>query len=87
MEFALYQNYPNPFNPSTLIRYDVKEQTNVTVTLYDAMGREVRTLVDSRHAPGKYEVQWNATNEASGVYYYQIRAGDWSATKSLILVK
>lgn len=86
-EFALHQNYPNPFNPSTVIEYDVKARSHVTVSVYDATGREVMELVNGSHAPGSYQVEWNATGVASGVYYYQIRAGDWSATRSLMLVK
>ena len=86
-EFQLYANYPNPFNPSTVIRYDIKEQADVTVTVYDAAGRLVKQLVSKNHAPGRYEVEWNAAGQASGVYFYQIRAANWSATRSLLLVK
>lgn len=86
-EFALYPNYPNPFNPSTVIRYDIKEPTEVTVTLYDVTGRVVRELVNGSHPAGRYQVEWNAGGHASGVYFYQIRTGDWTATRSLLLVK
>ena len=86
-EFALHQNYPNPFNPSTTIRYDIRERADVSVKIYDVTGREVMELVNQTQAPGSYTVQWNAIGVASGVYYYQIRAGDWHATKSLMLVK
>lgn len=86
-EFALYQNYPNPFNPSTVIRYDIREVSDVTVKIYDVTGREVMDLVHRSHTPGSYEVEWDARGLSSGVYYYQIRAGEWSATKSLMLVK
>lgn len=86
-EFALHQNYPNPFNPSTMIGYDVKEATDVSVVVYDLMGRMVAELVNERHAAGRYQVEWNAGHLASGIYYYQIRAGDFTATRSLTLVK
>jgi hypothetical protein len=86
-EFKLRQNYPNPFNPSTVIGYDIKERTEVSVAVYDVTGREVIELVRGSHAAGTYQVEWNAAGVASGVYYYQIRAGDFSATRSLLLVK
>ena len=86
-EFALHQNYPNPFNPTTTIRYDIKERSDVTITVYDAMGRAVVQLVDGSRAPGSYEVEWNARSMSSGVYYYRIDAGTWSATRGLMLVK
>jgi len=86
-EFKLHQNYPNPFNPSTVIAYDIKQRSDVTVAVYDVTGREVTELVRGSHAAGTYQIEWNATGAASGVYYYQIRAGDFSATRSLLLVK
>ena len=86
-EFELHQNYPNPFNPSTTIRYDIRESSHVTVKIFDAAGREVMELVSGSHAPGKYQVEWNAVDASSGVYFYRIDAGTWSATRSLLLVK
>ncbi len=86
-EFALHQNYPNPFNPSTVISYDIRENADVTVAIYDVTGRQVGTLVNKQHTQGTYQIEWDATGLSSGVYYYQIRAGEWSATRSLLLVK
>jgi hypothetical protein len=85
--FALYQNYPNPFNPSTTIRYDIPKQTQVTVKIYDVMGRLVEELVNDQHAPGAYMATWNAQGYASGIYYYRINAGDFVSVRKLILMK
>jgi hypothetical protein len=87
ISFALGQNYPNPFNPSTTIRYDIPQDVHVTISIYDVTGRLVERLVDSRHAPGVYSKTWNAGQFASGIYLYQIRAGEFSATRRLMLVK
>jgi len=93
MEFALKQNYPNPFNPSTLIRYQLPEETNVTVSIYDLMGRKVRTLVYGEHQLAGYrQVMWNATNDlgqsvSAGMYIYMIQAGEFRQTKKMVLLK
>ncbi len=73
--FALYQNYPNPFNPATTIRYDIPKQSDVTVVVYDVMGRQVAELVNARHNIGAYIIHWNARGYASGIYYYRITGG------------
>jgi hypothetical protein len=86
-EFELYQNYPNPFNPSTTIRYDVRDNVHVSITVYDLTGRRVAQLVDQPHAAGTYKVEWNANALASGVYLYRINAGDFSAVRTLTLLK
>lgn len=86
-KFALMQNYPNPFNPVTTISYDLPEATEVTINLYDITGRHVATLVDQKQAPGNYQVEWNAEGFATGVYLYQIRAGNFTSTKKLTLIK
>jgi hypothetical protein len=94
-KFSLEQNYPNPFNPSTTIRYDVPVESKVTLTIYDVLGRKVRTLVDRQLRPGVYEERWNASSLASGAYYYRIDARDvtsgagrkFSETKRLVLLK
>ncbi len=85
--FALYQNYPNPFNPSTVIKYSVPTLTKVTIKIFDLLGREIKTLVDEEKTAGNYEVQFNASNLSSGVYFYRIQAGDFMQTKKLILLK
>lgn len=86
-EFAMLQNYPNPFNPSTTIRFDVPEQTFVTLKIYDITGREVVELVSDEFNPGIYTVEWNAQGVASGVYYYRITAGEFTQVRSLIFMK
>jgi hypothetical protein len=93
-EFELSQNYPNPFNPSTVIKYSipvgVKSETlpagrqeaivnNVTIKVYDILGQEVAVLVNEKQKAGNYEVEWNAENQASGVYIYQLTVGDPSS--------
>ncbi len=85
--FALYQNYPNPFNPATQIKFDVARQVNVKISVFDVIGREVAVLVNGEMKPGVYDVDWNAGNFASGVYFYKIHAGDFSDVKKMILVK
>lgn len=87
LTFNLDQNYPNPFNPSTTIRYTIPEASQVTIKIYDALGREVQTLVNRELNGGKHEVVWNANNFASGVYYYTLKSGNKSATKKLMLLK
>ncbi len=86
--FNLYQNFPNPFNPITKIKYDLPKNVNVTIKVYDLIGREVATLVNNElKTAGRYEVNWNAMNYASGVYIYRIQAGDYVSTKKMVLVK
>ncbi len=85
--YALYPNYPNPFNPATSIRYDVPKVSNVTLKVYDIRGREVASLVSENKQPGSYSVTFNASNLASGVYFYRLNAGDYTNTMKMILVK
>ncbi len=93
--FFLSNNYPNPFNPTTTIRYaianvetqDFASLQNVTLKVYDALGREVATLVDKKQAPGKYSVQFDAVELPSGVYFYTLRAGNFVQTKKMLLLK
>ena len=91
-EFALHNNYPNPFNPITNIRYDIPEVSDVRIDIYNINGQRVRTLVSREHQPGRYKIQWNATNEfgspvASGMYIYKIHAKDFTSVKKLLLMK
>ena len=87
--FSLYQNYPNPFNPVTKIKFDIAGQTvgQTFLSVYDITGREIQTLVNEKLNPGTYEVTFDGSNFASGVYFYQLRAGDFITTKKLVLLK
>jgi len=93
--YALSQNYPNPFNPATTIRYALPERSNVTLKVYDMVGREVATLVKGEVAAGSYDVVFDASRLASGVYFYRILASPaggsqrdpFVATYKLVLVK
>lgn len=87
IEFALKQNYPNPFNPSTNIVFDIIQSENVTLNIYDVLGREVSTLVDERLAAGSYRYEFNAKNLPSGIYIYTIQAGSKVASRKMILMK
>ncbi|MBI5471242.1 MAG: T9SS type A sorting domain-containing protein [Ignavibacteriae bacterium] len=93
-EFSLEQNYPNPFNPSTSITYYLPEVGGrksevgyVTLKVFDMLGREVATLVNEVEEPGTYTVQWNASSIASGVYLYQLSAGEFVQTRKLMVVR
>jgi hypothetical protein len=90
--FNLYQNFPNPFNPVTKIRFDIPDGIssngqNSKLVIYDALGKEVQTLVDQQLTPGTYEVSWDASSQASGVYYYSLTCGSTMQTKKLVLTK
>ncbi len=86
-DFSLSQNFPNPFNPTTKISFSVKHSGLSTVKVYDLLGREIATLVNDNLAAGKYTIEWKGTSLASGVYFYQMRSGDFIATKKMILQK
>jgi len=86
-EFALGQNYPNPFNPSTTFKYEIPKESYITLKVYDILGREVTTLVNEQQRAGYYEIDWNAVNNSSGVYFYKIQAGDYVDTKKMILLR
>jgi hypothetical protein len=86
--FRLSQNYPNPFNPITKISYDIPQNSIVKLTIYDILGREVIKLVNNEFKqPGRYVVEFNATNLASGVYFYRVEANDFTDSKKMVLVK
>lgn len=85
--FVLRPAYPNPFNPTTRISYDVPTSASVTVHVYDVLGRSVQTLVDSVQDAGRYDVTFDATGLASGIYYYRMEAGAFTDTRQMLLVK
>ncbi|KAA3611073.1 MAG: T9SS C-terminal target domain-containing protein [Calditrichaeota bacterium] len=86
-EFKLAQNYPNPFNPITTINYTIPKSSVVTLTIYDSMGKSVRTLVHKKQNKGAYSISVDADNLASGIYYYTLKAGNFKQTKKMLLVK
>lgn len=85
--FGLSQNYPNPFNPSTTISYQLPTQSEVTLRVFDVLGREVATLLNGVEEPGYKEVHWNANGVASGVYFYRLQTGNSVDVKKLMLLK
>ncbi len=87
VDFVLSQNYPNPFNPSTSIAFQLPEAGNVSLKIFDVLGKEVMTLVDEYRVPGSYEVRLDASNLAGGMYFYKLVSGSLSETKKMILVK
>ncbi|MBK9097908.1 MAG: T9SS type A sorting domain-containing protein [bacterium] len=87
IEFSLQQNYPNPFNPVTRIKYSIAQNNFVNITVYDVLGREVKKLVNEDKPAGNYEVSFDASTIASGVYIYKINAGDFVDSKKMILMK
>lgn len=86
-EFSLSQNYPNPFNPSTVINYQLPTSSNVKISIYNALGKEVNILVNEQKNAGNYNVEWNAENYPSGVYFYRLDAGSFVSNKKMILIK
>ena len=86
-DFFLSPNYPNPFNPLTEIAYIIPRGAHVTLKVYNVLGAEVDTLVDAHHEAGFYTVRWDAAHLASGVYFCTIQAGDFKATKKMVLLK
>jgi len=85
--YSLNQNYPNPFNPSTIITYSVPKVSDVALKIYSVTGELVKVLVDGNFKPGNYEVKFNASQLASGVYFYRLTAGDFVQTKKMMLIK
>lgn len=86
-QFVLYQNYPNPFNPVTSIQYVIASRQFVQLIVYDVLGNEIATLVNEEKPFGVYNVQFAMNNLSSGIYFYQLKAGDFIQTKKLVLIK
>jgi len=86
-EFSLSQNYPNPFNPTTTIQYSIPKTSFVSLKIYDVLGKEVASLVNEELSAGVYDRTFNAANLSSGIYFYTLRANNFTATKKLMLVK
>jgi len=86
-EYQLRQNYPNPFNPTTVISYGLPKNTFVTLGIYDELGREVKLLVNEWENAGDHSVNFDASSLPSGAYFYHFKAGSYTATKKLLLLK
>jgi len=87
LSYSLDQNYPNPFNPSTMIRFTIPENTFVTLKIYNSLGEEINTLVNEEKDAGIYEIEFNANDLASGVYFYSLTANDFTSTKKFLLMR
>jgi len=85
--FSLYQNYPNPFNPSTTIRFVLSASSQVDLTVYDIAGRAIETLAVGKYPPGTHAVQFNASGQASGIYFYRLRVNDRTFMKKMVLLR
>jgi len=85
-DFALHQNYPNPFNPTTTIGFALPTACNYTLTVYNVSGQEVERFAGS-HEAGIVEIEWGTGNLASGIYFYKLTAGSFTATKKMVLLK
>ena len=88
----MFANYPNPFNPKTIIRYAVgaiheSPLQQVDLSIYNSLGQKVCTLVSEKQSAGNYSVEWNASGFSSGIYYYRIKAGSFTAVRKMLLVK
>ena len=86
-KYSLSQNYPNPFNPVTKIKFQMPKQGFAVLKIYDALGREIQTLINQSLSPGTYEVDWDGNNLAGGVYFYKLTSGAFTETRKMILVK
>jgi len=84
---TLFQNYPNPFNPASKIKMEISKSSAVSLIVYDALGKELTTLVDEQLNPGSYEVEFDGSNYPSGVYFYQLNSGDFLETRKMVLIK
>ncbi|MBU1680865.1 MAG: T9SS type A sorting domain-containing protein, partial [Bacteroidetes bacterium] len=87
VQYSLSQNYPNPFNPSTKINYSIPGTENVSVILYDLVGNEIRTLVNETKSAGNYEIEFDASYLASGVYYYKLKTSNFVQVRKMVLIK
>jgi len=86
-EYRIYQNYPNPFNPSTNIKFDVPDNSNIRLAVYDITGKEMEVLYNGKLTPGSYEFKWDASKFASGVYFYRMQSQDFIETRRMLLIK
>jgi hypothetical protein len=85
--FALHQNYPNPFNPATTIKYDLPVACQVSLTIYSILGREVATVVDGWQEKGYKSFEWSAQSLSTGMYFYRLKAGEYTAVRKMVVLK
>jgi len=86
-DYILYQNFPNPFNPSTRIRYQIPELSFVTLKVYDVLGNAIATIVNEEKSAGSYDIDFNGDGLTSGIYFYQLRVGNFTQTRKMMLLK
>ncbi len=86
-EFKLYNNYPNPFNPSTTIRFSIPEESFVTLKVFNSLGEEITTLINENIIAGNYEVEFDAADLPSDIYFFRLQAGSFVETKKMVLMK
>jgi|GEM_PF-2072357 len=86
-DYALLQNYPNPFNPETIIKYEIPQISNVKIEVFDVLGKVIKVLVAEQKTAGRYEIKFDASSLASGIYYYRIKANEFVQTKKMMLIK
>lgn len=86
-KFELGNNYPNPFNPSTTITYQLANESNVVLKVFDVLGREVAELVNEKQNAGNHKIAFNAENLSSGIYIYRMKAGNFTANQKMLLIK
>ena len=86
-DYQLSQNYPNPFNPTTTINFSIPEQSNVKITIYDVVGNQIAVLEDGVKSAGNYSVEWNASNNASGIYFYKLESNNFVQVRKMVLMK
>ena len=91
-KFALHENYPNPFNPTTTLRFDLPEASNITLTIFNMLGQKIRTYDMQSATAGYHTLKWNATNDygdpvGAGVYLYQLQSKDFVKTRKMVLLK
>jgi hypothetical protein len=87
VSYSLSQNYPNPFNPSTTIKFSIQNTGLVSLKIYNMLGQEVATIINSELKPGSYSYSFNASRLSSGVYFYSLNAGSFNQTKKMMLLK
>ncbi|UCH64705.1 MAG: T9SS type A sorting domain-containing protein, partial [Ignavibacterium sp.] len=87
LEFALEQNFPNPFNPSTVIKYSIPHDGFVTLDVFNLLGEKVASLVNGIQKAGRYEINFDASNLASGIYVYNLKSGNFSSVRKMLLMR